>query len=96
MKNTIWILYLFTDSNKSEIFKIMEFKSVKDIAYVINMAEGIGDIVGAIIMVAATLYTGGGAALATRGAAAAGGRGRRAGEPAGARGAGPAPVARQR
>tara|TARA_R100001594_G_scaffold47947_1_gene80829 strand:- start:4634 stop:7255 length:2622 start_codon:yes stop_codon:yes gene_type:complete len=44
------------------------------IAYVINMAEGIGDIVGAIIMVAATLYTGGGAALATRGAAAAGGR----------------------
>ena len=37
MKNTIWILYLFTDSNKSEIFKIMEFKSIKDIAYVINM-----------------------------------------------------------
>lgn len=37
MKNTIWILYLFTDITKSEIFKIMEFKSVKDIAYVLNM-----------------------------------------------------------
>ena len=26
MKNTLWILYLFTDSSKSEILKIMEFK----------------------------------------------------------------------
>ena len=37
MKNTIWILYLFTDNSKSEIFKIMEFKSVKDIAYVLDL-----------------------------------------------------------
>jgi len=37
MKNTIWILYLFTDKQKTEIFKIMEFKSVKDIAYVLNL-----------------------------------------------------------
>lgn len=37
MKNTQWILYLFTDSNKNEIFKIMEFKSIKDIAYVLDL-----------------------------------------------------------
>ena len=37
MKNTIWILYLFTDKQKTEIFKIMEFKSVKDIAYELNL-----------------------------------------------------------
>ena len=37
MKNTQWILYLFTDKNKKEIFKIMEFKSIKDIAYVLNL-----------------------------------------------------------
>lgn len=37
MKNTQWILYLFTDSNKNEIFKIMEFKSIKDIGYVLDL-----------------------------------------------------------
>ena len=37
MKNTQWILYSFTDSNKNEIFKIMEFKSIKDIAYVLDL-----------------------------------------------------------
>jgi hypothetical protein len=37
MKNTIWILYLFTDVKKTEIFKIMEFNSIKDIGYVLNI-----------------------------------------------------------
>lgn len=37
MKNTQWILYLFTDNTKQEIFKIMEFKSIKDIAYVLDL-----------------------------------------------------------
>ena len=37
MKNTIWILYLFTDNTRKEIFKIMEFKSIKDVGYVLNI-----------------------------------------------------------
>ena len=37
MKRSSWILYLFEDEEKSELFKIMEFKSVKDIAYVLDM-----------------------------------------------------------
>lgn len=32
-----WILYLFEDDKKSEIFKIMEFKSIREVAYVLNM-----------------------------------------------------------
>ena len=37
MKNTKWILYLFTNSEKDEIFKIMEFKSIKHCAYVLSI-----------------------------------------------------------
>ena len=37
MKRSSWILYLFEDEEKSELFKIMEFKSVKEIAYVLDM-----------------------------------------------------------
>ena len=37
MKRSSWILYLFEDNDKSELFKIMEFKSVKDIAYVLDL-----------------------------------------------------------
>ena len=44
------------------------------LAEVLDMAEGVGDVVGTILMVGGALYTGGGTMLATRGAAAAGGR----------------------
>lgn len=37
MKRSSWILYLFEDNDKSELFKIMEFKSVKEIAYVLDL-----------------------------------------------------------
>lgn len=37
MKHCIWILYLFTGPDRKEIFKIMEFQTIKDIAYVFNM-----------------------------------------------------------
>ena len=32
-----WILYLFEDDKKHEIFKIMEFKSIRELSYVLNM-----------------------------------------------------------
>tara|TARA_Y100000593_G_C4315908_1_gene340869 strand:- start:1607 stop:1810 length:204 start_codon:yes stop_codon:yes gene_type:complete len=37
MKKNNWILYLFEDKEKREIFKIMEFKTIKDIAFVLDI-----------------------------------------------------------
>lgn len=37
MKSNRWILYLFTNSKKEEIFKIMEFKTIKELSYVLNI-----------------------------------------------------------
>lgn len=37
MKRSSWILYLFENKEKSELFKIMEFRSVKDMAYVLDL-----------------------------------------------------------
>ena len=37
MKRSSWILYLFENKEKSEIFKIMEFRSVKDMAYDLDL-----------------------------------------------------------
>tara|TARA_R110000787_G_scaffold17004_2_gene53788 strand:- start:555 stop:764 length:210 start_codon:yes stop_codon:yes gene_type:complete len=37
MKRHNWILYLFEDDTKKEIFKIMEFKSIKQTAYVLGL-----------------------------------------------------------
>jgi len=34
MKNNRWVLYLFEDEKKEELFKIMEFKTIKDISFV--------------------------------------------------------------
>ena len=36
-----WILYLFEDERKSEIFKIMEFKSIREISYVLDIERQI-------------------------------------------------------
>ena len=36
-----WILYLFEDETKTEIFKIMEFKSIREISYVFDIERQI-------------------------------------------------------
>ena len=37
MKKSGWVLYLFEDEDKRELCKIMEFKTVKEIGYVMNI-----------------------------------------------------------
>ncbi len=39
MKNKKWVLYLFENEEKSELFKIMEFKSVKEISIVLDLEQ---------------------------------------------------------
>jgi len=41
MKRSAWVLYLYEDNKKSEIFKIMEFKTIKELSYVINTEPSI-------------------------------------------------------
>ena len=41
MKKNNWILYLFEDKEKREIFKIMEFKTIKDISFVLDVEAAI-------------------------------------------------------
>ena len=37
MKKNNWILYLFENDEKKELLKIMEFKTIKDVAFVLDM-----------------------------------------------------------
>tara|TARA_R100001460_G_scaffold82877_4_gene123759 strand:- start:405 stop:608 length:204 start_codon:yes stop_codon:yes gene_type:complete len=37
MKKNNWILYLFENDEKRELLKIMEFKTIKDVAFVLDM-----------------------------------------------------------
>jgi len=39
MKNNRWVLYLFEDEKKEELFKIMEFKTIKDISFVLDIEQ---------------------------------------------------------
>lgn len=41
MKRSGWVLYLFDDENKREIFKIMEFRTIKDLSYVLDVPSNI-------------------------------------------------------
>jgi len=41
MKRSGWVLYIFDDDNKKEIFKIMEFKTIKELSYVIGVSPTI-------------------------------------------------------
>jgi len=41
MKRSGWVLYLFEDEYKQELFKIMEFNTIKEISYVIDMPSTI-------------------------------------------------------
>ena len=37
MKKSNWVLWLFEDEDKTDLFKIMEFKTIKDIGYVLGL-----------------------------------------------------------
>jgi hypothetical protein len=41
MKRSAWVLYLFDDEDKKQIFKIMEFKTIKELSYVLNVDSSI-------------------------------------------------------
>ena len=41
MKRSAWVLYLYEDDKKTEIFKIMEFKTIKELSYVIKTPPSI-------------------------------------------------------
>jgi len=36
-KNIRWLLFLHTDKEKTNLYKILDFKSIKEIGYVLNM-----------------------------------------------------------
>tara|TARA_R100000655_G_C2892476_1_gene177344 strand:+ start:53 stop:256 length:204 start_codon:yes stop_codon:yes gene_type:complete len=37
MKKNNWILYLFESSEKTDLLKIMEFKTIKDVSFVLGV-----------------------------------------------------------
>jgi len=37
MKKSSWVLYLFEEEDKKELFKIMEFKTIKDVGFTLSM-----------------------------------------------------------
>lgn len=39
MKGISWIVCLYKDTEKTDLWKIMEFKTIKDIAYVLDMKQ---------------------------------------------------------
>ena len=41
MKNNKWVLYLFEDQEKKDLFKIMEFKTIKEVSYVLDVEQQI-------------------------------------------------------
>lgn len=36
-KNIRWLLFLHTDKEKTKLYKILDFKTIKEIGYVLNM-----------------------------------------------------------
>ena len=41
MKKNNWILYLFESSEKKDLLKIMEFKTIKDVSFVLGVDASI-------------------------------------------------------
>ena len=41
MKKNNWILYLFEDDNKKDLLKILEFKTIKEVSYVLDMTPSV-------------------------------------------------------
>jgi len=37
MKRSNWVLYLYEEEEKKELFKIMEFKTIREVGYTLNM-----------------------------------------------------------
>ena len=37
MKRSNWILYLYEDEEKKQLFKIMEFKTIRELSQVLNI-----------------------------------------------------------
>ena len=37
MKKSSWVLYLYEDDTKKELFKIMEFKTIKQVGYTLGI-----------------------------------------------------------
>ena len=35
--NTRWLVFLHKDVEKTELFKVLDFQSIKEVAYVLNM-----------------------------------------------------------
>ena len=38
MKKSGWVLYLFEDEDKSQLFKIMEFQTIRQLSFVIDVS----------------------------------------------------------
>ena len=41
VKRSGWVLYIFDDDNKKEIFKIMEFSTMRQLSYVLDVSPTI-------------------------------------------------------
>tara|TARA_R100001591_G_scaffold18888_1_gene25575 strand:- start:1298 stop:1501 length:204 start_codon:yes stop_codon:yes gene_type:complete len=41
MKKNNWVLYLFENQEKRDLLKIMEFKTIKDVAFVLDVSPSI-------------------------------------------------------
>jgi hypothetical protein len=41
MKKNNWILYLFESKDKTDLLKIMEFRTIKEVAFVLSMEPSI-------------------------------------------------------
>ena len=41
MKRSGWVLYLYEDIEKRDLFKIMEFRTIKELSYVIDTEPSI-------------------------------------------------------
>lgn len=41
MRNIIWYLFVFIDKDKTELYKVMKFDKIKDLAYVVGLEHTI-------------------------------------------------------
>ena len=41
MKKSGWVLYLFEDEEKTQLFKIMEFKTIRQLSFVIDVPPAV-------------------------------------------------------
>ena len=41
MRNIIWYLFVFIDKDKTDLYKVMKFDKIKDLAYVVGLEHTI-------------------------------------------------------